>query len=632
MISKKSVAIVLIGCVVGLSPSLTQSASAQTTATQEQQQKQKALEEKALQLVEQIFAEVHSLKLPENRIRVQFTAADLIWPRDEARARALFSQAAAGITEMMRSVDTNDRQYFNQIQAPNQLRQQLLSTVARRDASLAYDILLSTRQPQGPQTGRGANRQNSEYNLEMSLMAQIAANDPVMAMKKAEEALDKGQFPRSLVDVMGSVQRKDKELGAKLADKITRRLRLENLLSNQEAASFAIVMLRMGPRPAGTEVIDGPVVGQLEELAYRELLDAVVTAAMNATVRAPQPGQGNAGRRNQPQRGRQNTAPGSPEAAQNNGRSLLLGLQSLLPAIDKYAPARATALRQKISEAGGRTDVRRPGEFADLARGSVDSILEAAPNAPPEVQDRLYQQAAMRAAREGDPDRARQIAAEHLDPTERTQVNQEVDRQEALRAAMAGDVEKSRQALAGLRTDAERVNWLTQMATAAAGRKDQKLALELMQEARGLTGRRAESYQQLEAQLQVARAYIAIDPAPAVEVLEQGIYQLNELMSAAQTLSGFEVRIFKEGELPIQGGGGGLGGMIGRYAQEIGNLARNDFDLAQTAASRFQRPEARIMTQLSMARGVLQGPISFARLPRGGLSDPGIRPQFRSDR
>ena len=579
---------------VGLSASLTRSAAAQTAATPEQQQKQKALEEKALQLVEQIVAEVHSLKLPENRIRVQFTAADLLWPRDEGRARALFSQAGAGIAEMMRSVDTNDRQYFNQIQAPSQLRQQLLSTVARHDASLAYDILLATRQPQGPQTGRGANQQNSEYNLEMSLMAQIAANDPVMAMKKAEEALDKGQFPRSLVDVMASVQRKDKELGAKLADKITRRLRSENLLSNQEAASLALMLLRMGPRPAGTEVADAP--DRLEEPAYRELLDAVLTAAMNASVRAPQPGQGNARRPNQPARGGQNTppaAPGSPEAAQNNGRSLLLGLQSLMPAIDKYAPAKATALRQKIAEAGGRTDVRRPGEFADLARGSVDSILEAAPNAPPEVQDRLYQQAAMRAAREGDPDRARQIAAEHLDPTERTQVNQEVDRQEALRAAMAGDVEKSRQALAGLRTDAERVNWLTQMATAAAGRKDQKLALELMQEARGLTGRRAESYQQLEAQLQVARAYISIDPAPAVEVFEQGIYQLNELMSAAQTLSGFEVRIFKDGELPIQGGGGGLGGMIGRYAQEIGNLARNDFDLAQAAASRFQRPEAR---------------------------------------
>jgi hypothetical protein len=37
-------------------------------------------------------------------------------------------------------------------------------------------------------------------------------------------------------------------------------------------------------------------------------------------------------------------------------------------------------------------------------------------------------------------------------------------------------------------------------------------------------------------------------------VLEPGITQLNELLAAAQVLNGFEVEVYRDGELPLQGG------------------------------------------------------------------------------
>jgi len=48
-------------------------------------------------------------------------------------------------------------------------------------------------------------------------------------------------------------------------------------------------------------------------------------------------------------------------------------------------------------------------------------------------------------------------------------------------------------------------------------------------------------------------------------VLEPGIMQLNELLSAAATLSGFEVNVFREGEMPLQGGSG-LSRNMARYS------------------------------------------------------------------
>jgi hypothetical protein len=608
---------------------------AQETPSQEQPKERAALEEKALNLLEQALAEARALRLPENRIRVQFNAGDLLWERSEARARAFFAEAAAGIAQMMQGIEGNDRQYFNLIQTPAQLRQELLTVVARRDPKLAYDFFLSTREPTPPSRGPNLRRPDTESNLEMNLLAQVAATDPALALRNAEETLGKGQFPGSLAKVLSQLQQKDKETAAKLKEKIIKRLSPETLLANQEAGGLALTLLRPGPRPAESPSDRPPANAKLndstqvlDEAAFRELMESVVSAALSATPRAaggprgpnlarggpanlrggannPRGGPGNA-------QSRQSNSPSEQESAQamqDNSRSLLMSLQPLLPQIDKYLPARIAAVRQKLTEVGGgRPDQRLLlGEFSNLIQqGSVDEILQAVPTAPPQVQSRLYQQAAMKALNEGEADRARQIATEHLDERQRNLVLQELERQQTLRAALAGKIEEARHTLARLRSDAERVNWLTQMAAAAAQKQDQKLALQLLEEARTLASRRAENYQHFDSQLKVAHAYAGIDPAHGFEVLEPGIDQLNELIAAAASLSGFEVRIFKEGELPLQGGSQ-LSSMVARFGQELAALARSDFERAQTAAERFQRSESRILARLAIIRGLLGG-------------------------
>ena len=58
-----------------------------TTPDAAKAQEDKAkLEAKAASLLEQVVSEAQALKLPENRIRVQIIAGDLLWERSAASA------------------------------------------------------------------------------------------------------------------------------------------------------------------------------------------------------------------------------------------------------------------------------------------------------------------------------------------------------------------------------------------------------------------------------------------------------------------------------------------------------------------------------------------------------------------
>src|SRR5947209_17116912 len=64
---------------------------------QEREQKalemKKELERKTFALLDEVISSAGALKLPENRALVLSSAADLLWTRDDKRARALFKEA-----------------------------------------------------------------------------------------------------------------------------------------------------------------------------------------------------------------------------------------------------------------------------------------------------------------------------------------------------------------------------------------------------------------------------------------------------------------------------------------------------------------------------------------------------------
>ena len=244
--------------------------------------------------------------------------------------------------------------------------------------------------------------------------------------------------------------------------------------------------------------------------------------------------------------------------------------------------------------------------MAGSAQGdpTADALVQAAATAPQQMQSRLYQQAAYKALEEGDTERARQIANDHLQANARDNVIRRIDFRELAKKAEGARVEDVRQAVARLQTDNEKIDFLIQVANDAQ-KENPKLALQLLDDAKQITNHRATFYEHFEQQLKVARAYSAIDPARSFDVLDPGIGQLNELLSAAAVLSGFEISMFRDGEMAIQGGNG-LTQMVNRFGQELAQLAKSDFERSETLAGRFQFPEARIMTRLAIVQGLLR--------------------------
>lgn len=607
-----------------------QDATSQTaTATQspnpqQQQEEKEKLDKKAIALLEQVVTDSQGLRLPENKIRVQIAAGDMLWEKNPARARGLLSDAGAILGQMMLDADRTDR---SEMQSLNQLRQELVLTAGRHDAELGYQLLRSTQQQTAATTVTN-QRQGRQFvfdqgnNLEQNLLATIAASDPKVAYQKSVESLDKGEFPTALNRVLSQLQEKDADLAKKLTDKTLNRLASDSLLGSREATGVAVNLLLPGPRITNTAGATAPPVANanantragaspvLNESAYHDLMDKAITAALSVTS-IPQPANaqrgGGAARVMRGQQQQQQNPPDDAQVRQNNARTLLFSLQSMLPQIDQYIPERSAAVRQKLADLGinNSNNMMNFGNQMRTAmqQGTSDSLLTAAGAAPPQAQNFFYQQAAQKAIEEGNTDRALQIANDHLNEAGRNSIMQAIDFKKLTTTASPEKMNEIKLKLAALASDSERVKYLVELA-GATQKDNQKLALKFLDDANALVSKRAMNYRDFEDQLKVADAYAKMDPKRSFQIIDAGIAELNELLAAATVLNGFEVEIFQEGELSLQSDND-LVGMITSFGRELAALAKVDFDGARTTADKFQLPEPRMNARLSIVQSIL---------------------------
>jgi hypothetical protein len=629
---KKLIALVLSAglCAATLSPVFAQNQSTQQPTTEEQEKEKAEREKNAYLLLDRVIDEAQSLRLAENRARVQITAADLLWDNNQGRARSLFAQAAESVAELGRNTQsTNNRRVVgpqNGDRRALQLRQELVLAAARHDAPLAYQLLAATKPPAQatPNTVDPRNPRvqiNAEDGLEQTLLSRVAALDPKLAAQNAEQMLDKGQFPRTISDVLVELQKQDSEAATKLGDKTVKKIQAANLLTNNEAANLAqSLLLRRARVPEGTPqpLSSGPPL--LDQATYVDLLGTVVDLSLKATLNAPN----TATTQNTPQRGPvqrarpqivasangqlQYTTPPQPTDAQleqMGARRMLSVLQSLLPMVEQYLPAKLAQVRQKLTDVGIASSTQNMARSFNMpqANATTDELLQFAAVAPPQMQSRFYQQAANKALEEGNTERARQIATDHLQADARDNVMQRIDFREMTQKPDGARLDQIRQIVAKAATDEERLSLLLQLARDSE-KSNPKVALQLLEDAKAMTSRRAANYDQFEQQLRVAHAYASLDPARSFEVMDPAINQLNELLSAASVLNGFELNMFRDGEMTMQGGSS-LNAMVSRIGQELAVLARSDFERSETLAGRFQFAEPRIMTRLTIVQGLL---------------------------
>ncbi|MGB9180449.1 MAG: hypothetical protein WCB68_14550 [Pyrinomonadaceae bacterium] len=566
-----------------------QSASAQDSPAKGEPPKVKSdFQEKAASLLEEVATEAQGLKLPENRIRIKATVADMLWERDEKRARALFKEATDALVELIGNIDPADPNYYQLLQAPSQLRQIMQQMLPRRDARLALEFLRATRLPQQPQAETGYKQADYELQLEINLIEQISREDPRLALQLAEESLSKG-VSASLDSILINISEKDREGAARLLSEIIKKLQSENLLRNQEAASVAVSLLNQlhtnhtfMPN-ADSDKGERPIA---DAQAVRDLMELVLTAAVNSSADADQ----------------------SRWMERSIAQTLLSGLKPLMPQIEKFSPSRAAQLVRKQAQFNRTLDARSRfwQENAELLqKGSIEEMLDLASKAPPEMRSEMIQQAAGRALSEGNVERARQIINDNIsNATLRQQMIANIDSQLFWQKSNEGKLAEAHQLLARLR-GVDRATMLVHLGTVAAGKNDKTGATQFLEEAWAMVGQKPENYNQLQVQINIAGAYNSFAPERSFGILEGLAGQLNEMLSAAEVLNGFEQEYYKQGELLSSSSN--LSSIIDGYDSELASLAQIDFERAKNIAGSFQRTEVRVMAELRIAQEILSG-------------------------
>jgi hypothetical protein len=545
------------------------------------------LESKALRLVDEIGDEAQGLKLAQNRVTVQVAVADLLWPHDEKRARAIFGEAMASLAAVNSSISADDPRREQLIQETFNLRAELMRAVAQHDPQLALDFLRATRPASAPTWNRNYYQTDQETQLEGSLAEQVAARDPRQAMKIADDILARG-LSGQLSNVLERMRANDPADAAKLAAEIAQKIRATDLKANFEAANLAAYLLG-ATRPADVSAPNnlaglqrgGRAPVALDDQTRRDLLGQLVNAAL---------------------------APNDPRGG-NGPQVLLNSLQQFMPDIEKYMPTQAQALRSRRAQAG-RANLPQQQYQNAMQAASVDAMLEAAAKASPEMRDQIYGAAAWRALTEGASERARQIITEHVEnPQQRAQLLNQFDQQAFSRAANAGDIGQARALLSRFARPEQQARMLMQLANAVAARGNAEGARRLLDEVWSQVGGRAKDQVQFNTQLEVARAYARFAPDRAFEIVDTATDRINELLAAASVVDGFgqqsfeQQESFEQDELKAQSYT--WTSLVNQCGVALSALARKDFDRSLSSADRLQRLETRLNARLAVARGAL---------------------------
>ena len=577
-----------------------QSASPEASAAEKKKAREEH-EKKILALVDEIITESQSLKLPENRIRVDIGLVGALWPRDEKRARSLFKEAAASLNEITTAIDNGDSEYINLAQLPQQLRQEMVQIAANHDARLAVDFLRATR-IDSPSRPPNSGMTNLEANLEMRVAMQIADKDPQEALSVAEDSL-KITVDYGALNLLYSLQSRQKALAERFLEDVLNGIRTYGI-GNSAATTIAINLLstwiennRAAKDPAAPRTTANLSLSNLNEETAREISNMIINALLSN---------------------------GPAKTVVANGRAFIDGpstlypgqvqgmfqqLKPILPDIERLAPDRMADLRARMVEFEKSYEARPEGAWAkyqQLAQtGTSEALMEAAKTAPSEVVENLVRQAAWKSINQGDDEKARQIIDKITDPRQRAEMKSQLVRQAFYRANEQRKISEARALALRLTSVEEQVVLLVQLAVSSAANGDKPTAFQLLGEAQALLADRAANYGQLQAQMQIAGAYEDLDASKSTPIVEKVIDQVNELVSAALVLNGFDVQgYFRSGEFVITGGNP-LNNMAQECGRALASGARNDLDRARSAAERFHRPEMRLIALLQIAQAAL---------------------------
>lgn len=565
---------------------LSNAISAQQQKGKELEQRRE-LEKKTLALLNDVASSAYSLKLPENRIFVLTSAADLLWSFDEKRARNLYLEAINSLnliaTPARRAGETLSKE--DRIKAQQAflsvfgLRRALLRQVARRDPQLALEMLRATRQVQ-PKDSKLEYFSADDRRLEQDIATEVAARDPAQALQLARESLGKG-LSFELLRLIQQLNAKDSDKATQFAGEVITKLRMTNVAADFRASTIAIQLLQNSrmPDPTGpfANLGENAKVLRLSDEQKRELVDLVTNAALSGSANS----------------------------------NLIFDIPRVMEEIQQFFPERRVALEQKLLAFNETLPkrMRDQNKFNELIRrGNPEEIVRRAVGESELDRLSLYRQAAIIAAARGTADSFRELVSKEIkDDDERGKVLDRLDAEQISLAAHRKNIDELKELLPKIRRKEERARAMVETALILKEQGEDAEAVALLDEAAAMIKADWKSETQTNALLTLLSAYAIIDPPKAFALAERTIDQANSQISMLLLLDRVvKTGAVKKGEITLeQAGVMPLDLLLFKYGKGVAALAKTDFIRTRALADRFERPELRVMARLLIAKGLL---------------------------
>lgn len=545
-----------------------------------------ANQRKALAVLDQLQETAKSLEDDEIRIRVQAKIADLLWQRDERRARRLFETAFQGIALIsLPPQDKNAPPSYVGADSHFPLRSDVIRMVAQHDTSLAAKLIDSVvDQPPNIDPkfmASGYGNYSEQDMLRLQFAASITHSDPQRAGQIANTFSQKGDV-RSTMSILGSLRDKDRSLADDLFAQTLTRVKQSGATSSENVALLAgyvfpgfgegAIRFTTGSRPPSDNMkASAELTTQFLELAYNAIMSGGGVAGQKADGR------------------------------QQSERTIA---KLLIPFFDEYMADRSAALRTRV--AGSSSE---PSEVA--AVDDVQELLNRAEKASSSSEkDVSYLNAAMNAMRRRDLDRASQILEKVSNDRMRSQLTQALNRareeeryQKAQTALRSGDLDAAYNLINELSDRNQRFSMLCNMVGSLTYKNETTRALQVLGEAEQQIRTSEDGIDKARNLLQLAGVAGRLDPKRGFEDLKAAVDAINRVELAPQWQKLETVSDAKKGVSTRRNIG--LGALFVFLDNSLSQIARADFDRTLQLAQGIQMREASVLAQLAVCRAVL---------------------------
>ncbi|MFY9607818.1 MAG: hypothetical protein WAU45_04290 [Blastocatellia bacterium] len=362
--------------------------SAETVATQNQK--------RMFLLLDHLLETSRGFSDPHLQLEIQTRIADLLWSRDERRARQLFYEAFQRVNEMkLAHLEEDDSMRPLVAGIKSQLRTEILRMISRRDQALAEKLASAVKQtpagkPEQPGCTGCRNQNESETQL-LKLAMTTVGSEPARAMQLAKAGLDKGINPM-IASVLRVMRDKDPALGDELfvyALSVARRDSIYLSDSFRSLFSYALpelgssLIMHGGSHPLATTPANPATVSAFLDFVH----DAIEREAS-----ALQVGGANA----------------DPQHQRRIAFDYFVGEQTL-PYFDLHKPEKTATVRARLNDILGMVPPEAARQYlADFKneRSPGASLNEAKTETNAARQQSLYQQAINQALNSRDYDQA----------------------------------------------------------------------------------------------------------------------------------------------------------------------------------------------------------------------------------